>query len=129
MTSVRSMVLSVCASVAALAALALSAHAAPRSSALRSTIDVSSASNHGFQNTTSLKAGACTGCNVAAAVPFAGDIETADAAGAQNAMLRFAALSRINTSQDRFANQGILPALSAGFVLRRGRRGVDIVEF
>lgn len=129
MNSPRSMVLSVCASLAALAALALSAQAAPLTSASRSAIEVSSASNQGFQNTTSVKVGACTGCNAAAAVPFAGEIEAADAAGAQNAILRFAALSRINTSQDRFANQGISPALSAGFVMRRGRRGVDIVEF
>lgn len=128
MSSARSMVLSVCASLAALAALALSAQAAPLNSASRCTIHVSSASNPGFQNTNSLKAGGCTGCN-AAAVPFAGETETADAAGAQNAMLRSAALSRINTSEDRFATQGISPALSAGFVLRRGRRGVDILEF
>ena len=126
MTSVRTMVVFFVASVAALAALAHGAQAASPSSASRSTI-VAFASNLGFQNTTALKVGDYSGSNATAA-PFAGAIETADIAGAQSESLRIAALSR-NKSKDRFANQGISPALSAGLVLRRGRRGVDISEF
>ena len=127
MTSARSMVVSFVASVAALAALAHGAQAASPSSASRSTI-VAFASNLGFQNTTALNFGDYSGSNAATAAPFAGALQTADIAGAQSESLRIAALSR-NTSKDRFANQGILPALSAGLALRRGRRGVDIGEF
>lgn len=129
MTSARPVGLSLYASVAARAALPPCAQAISPGSVMLPITGISFASNHGFLNTTSLQFGNCTGSNAAGAVSLASGMETADAAGAQNAMLRSAALSRINTSQDRFADQGISPALSAGFAMRRGRRGVDIVEF
>lgn len=127
MSSARSVVLSICASVAALAALALSAQAASPSSAAPSTIDVSFASDHGFQHPVS-KSATYTGLNEISASVFADGVQMA-AAGEQAGMSRISLHSRVTTSLDQFADQGISPALSAGFALRRGRRGVDTVEF
>lgn len=95
MISARSMVLSFCASVAALAALALSAQAMSPGSVARSAIDASFASNHVFQNTTSLNFASYTGSKAAAAVPFVGEAGTAEAPGAQGAILRVAAQSGV----------------------------------
>lgn len=128
MSSARSVVLSICASVAALAALALGAQAASPSSAAPSIIDIAFASDHGFQHPVSLKSATYTGLNEVSASVFADGVQMA-AAGEQAGMSRISLQSGVTTSLDQFADQRISPALSAGFALRRGWRGVDTVEF
>ncbi|HET9183278.1 MAG TPA: hypothetical protein VFP59_14165 [Candidatus Angelobacter sp.] len=115
MVSARSVVLSFCASVAALAALSLGAQQAWPSSEALSTVDISFASNHNFQNSTFLN--------------FGGETKTADAAVEPDGVSQFSLQSGMTTDLDRFAEPGISPALRAGFALRRARRGVDVIEF
>jgi len=118
MSSARLVVLSICASLAALGALALTAQGATPGAAT-STIALSVASNHNFQHAIPLNSVNYAGPIEAPVAVFANGPQAAAAVTGQAGASPSSVQSRVTPGLDQFTDRA----------LRRGRRGVGTSEF